>query len=115
LGCFRQVTGSKEDESVFDLLGQANGGNLIVMTIEKEILAAALSGLESQHARIVEQIGTVRSLMRGSKASAGTTEPGSSAETGGRKRRKRRKLSAEARERMAAAQRRRWAKVRKQS
>lgn len=77
------------------------------------LLAAALEGLELQKQRIDEQIREVRSLLgkgpgrRGRPAAVAngtTTEP--AAKRGGR-------LSASARKRIAAAQKRRWAEYRK--
>jgi hypothetical protein len=69
------------------------------------LLSAALEGLELQKQRIEEQIREVRALLgkgrRGRPPGSVTHKRG-----GGR-------LSAEARRRIAAAQRRRWAKYRK--
>jgi hypothetical protein len=86
-------------------------------TPSKEILEAALQGLEIQKQRLDEQIEQVRSLM--GKRSAGrppkTSTPAASTasqESSGRGGRKR-TLSAEARKRIAAAQKKRWANFRK--
>ena len=82
------------------------------------LLAAALEGLELQKARIEEQIREVRSMLgqkvksapvAATPAASDDTEAGST----GKKRRKRRKLSAEARARIAAAQKKRWTEYRK--
>lgn len=82
-----------------------------------EILQAALQGLEAQRQKIEEQIGHVRSIMgkrvgrppkQGGGGTAAKTSAGSSGAT-----RKKRVLSAEARKRIAAAQKKRWAAFRK--
>jgi hypothetical protein len=73
----------------------------------QELLRAALEGLEIQRQRIEEQIRSVQSLLggrRGPKPAAEKAAPG---------RRKRRRLSAAGRKRIAEAQRRRWAEQRK--
>ena len=80
----------------------------------RHILEAALQGLEAQKQRLDEQIDEVRALMgerseRSSKRSAGGAMFGNSTGTA----RKRRVLSAEARKRIAAAQKKRWAAFRK--
>ena len=89
-------------------------------TPSKEILDAALQGLEMQRQRLDEQIEQVRGLMgkrsagRPPKASASSHQPASTGaqESSGRGGRKR-TLSAEARKRIAAAQKKRWANFRK--
>jgi hypothetical protein len=78
----------------------------------REILEAALQGLEAQKQRLDEQIAEVRAMMgqrggRPAKRAAGGG--GNSAATS----RKKRVLSAEARKRIAAAQKKRWAAFRK--
>lgn len=77
------------------------------------LLAAALEGLELQRQRIEEQIQEVRSLLgkasgrrRGAAASNGGETTAAPSKRGGR-------LSASARKRIAAAQKRRWAEYRK--
>lgn len=87
-----------------------------------EILQAALQGLEGQKEKIEEQIAQVRSLLgrrvgRPPKQDAGVTgntsaKTSSSSSSGGATRKKR-VLSAEARKRIAAAQKKRWAAFRK--
>jgi hypothetical protein len=73
--------------------------------LDNDILAAAIEGFEDQKKRIDEQIAEIRQLMTGSRAApAAKAEPG----------RKRRKVSAAGRKRMAEAQRKRWA-AKKQS
>ncbi len=79
-------------------------------TLDPAILGAALEGLENQKRRLEEQIASVRAMLGGrgytpSSSSAGSSESG----TGRRKR----NLSPEARERIAAAQKKRWAAYRK--
>ena len=78
----------------------------------RDILEAALHGLELQREKLEEQIAQVRSMLgrrvgRPPKPSAGGAEhrAGSS--------RPRRQLSDEARKRIAAAQKKRWAAFRK--
>jgi hypothetical protein len=83
-----------------------------------EIFQAALQGLESQKQRLEEQIAHVRSLMgrrvgrppKQSGGGSGATKAAASSGGGGRKKRV---LSAEARKRIAAAQKKRWAAFRK--
>ena len=82
----------------------------------KAILEAALQGLEAQRDRLEEQIAQVRAMMGGKSgrassatASASTGEGADGAKTG----RKKRTLTPEARKRIAAAQKRRWAAFRK--
>ena len=79
----------------------------------REILEAALQGLEAQKQKLDEQISEVRSMMghrvgRPPKTSA--PKETASAPAAGRKRRT---LSPEARKRIAAAQKKRWAAFRK--
>jgi hypothetical protein len=86
---------------------------------KSEILEAALQGLETQKQKIDEQISQVRSMMgrrvgRPPKTAGGSTGGGATkaaSSTGGR--RKKRVLSPEARKRIAAAQKKRWAAFRK--
>jgi hypothetical protein len=82
-----------------------------------EILEAALQGLETQKQKIDEQIAQVRSLMgrrvgRPPKQSGGGGGAGKAAASSGTTRKKR-VLSPEARKRIAAAQKKRWAAFRK--
>lgn len=83
-------------------------------TPSREILEAALQGLEAQRQRLDEQIGEVRALMggRGGRTSRGNGG-GEGRATPTRTTRKKRVLSAEARKRIAAAQKKRWAAFRK--
>ena len=70
------------------------------------LLIAALEGLESERLKIEEQISMVRSALGG----RAQTRAGKNA---AKKRSGAGRLSPEARERIAAAQRRRWAEYRK--
>jgi len=79
----------------------------------REILEAALHGLEIQREKLEEQIAQVRSMLgrrvgRPPKPSGAGTE-----QRGGGASRPRRQLSDEARKRIAAAQKKRWAAFRK--
>jgi len=82
---------------------------------------AALEGLELQKQRLEEQIRLVRSLVGGKKpraaapAVAAEDAPDPAAKKAGRKQRRKRNLSPEARERIAEAQKKRWAAFRKES
>jgi len=86
-------------------------------TPNREILEAALQGLEAQRQRLEEQISQVRGMM-GQRAARPSTK-GSPAEASSQtastssRERKRRVLSPEARKRIAAAQKKRWASFRK--
>jgi len=85
-------------------------------TPNREILEAALQGLEAQRQRLDEQISQVRSMMgqRAPRSSKGATaEASSNAASTSSRERKRRILSPEARKRIAAAQKKRWATFRK--
>lgn len=75
------------------------------------LLAAALEGLEMQRKRIDDQIAAVRGMMSGRKSvvsAPATTAAPEKAPT-----RRKRVLSEEARLRIAAAQKKRWAAFRK--
>ncbi|MBL8294146.1 MAG: hypothetical protein JNN08_20040 [Bryobacterales bacterium] len=81
---------------------------------DASLLTAALEGLELQRTRLEEQIQKVRSMLRKGgtvKAAAETSAAPAAPKAGGP--RKRRKLSAEGRARIAEAQRKRWAASRK--
>jgi hypothetical protein len=78
------------------------------MNMDPAILGAALEGLEIQKRKIEEQIAAVRSMLGGRTYSAPASS--SSASDNGRRTRN---LSPEARERIAAAQKKRWAAYRK--
>jgi hypothetical protein len=73
-------------------------------------LAAALEGLELQRKRIDDQIAAVRAMLGGKKATASAASAPSSAAAPSRRKRV---LSEEARQRIAAAQKKRWANFRK--
>jgi peptidoglycan hydrolase CwlO-like protein len=82
----------------------------------KEILEAALQGLETQRQKLDEQISQVRSMMGQSSprsAKRAGSEGGESAATSNQSGRRKRVLSPEARKRIAAAQKKRWASFRK--
>jgi len=73
------------------------------------LLAAALEGLELQKSRIEAQIAEVRSALgRGGMKKAGDAADAPRAKSG-----RKRRLSAAARARIAAAQKKRWAEYRK--
>jgi hypothetical protein len=80
----------------------------------REILEAALQGLEAQRQKLEEQIGQVRAMM-GHRV--GRPPRGNGAETNTSRKvapvRRKRSLSADARKRIAAAQKKRWAAFRK--
>lgn len=65
------------------------------------VLEAALEGLELQRKRIESQMAEIRNLLGRRTVGAPTPEP------------KKRDLSAEARKRIGAAQKKRWAEYRK--
>jgi len=74
--------------------------------LDNEILAAAIEGFEAQKKRLDAQIAEIRQLLHGGSAGpAATQEPA----------RKRRTMSAAGRKRVAEAQRKRWAAIKKQS
>jgi hypothetical protein len=73
------------------------------------LLNATLEGLEAQKQRIEEQIRQVKAMLGGGKRG----RPPAAASSSSERPRKTRKLSAEARKRIAAAQKRRWAEFRK--
>lgn len=77
------------------------------------LLEAALEGLQLQRSRIDEQIAEVRRLL-GQRSSAPPASRGKSQTGAPAGPRGRRPLSASARKRIAAAQKRRWAEYRKQ-
>jgi len=81
-----------------------------VRSVENEsLLSAALEGLELQKQRIESQIREVRALL-GKRPGRVTMD----AAPAGAKPARKRQLSAAARKRIAAAQKRRWAEYRKQ-
>ena len=81
----------------------------------REILEAALQGLESQRERLDEQIAEVRGLLggRASRPAKTHSAPAPAAAAASETPRKKRALSPEARKRIAAAQKKRWAAFRK--
>jgi hypothetical protein len=86
------------------------------MNLNAEILEAALIGLEMKKARLEEQIASIRSMARVKtprKSSLAATDdweaPMGMAPKKAAKGKKKRVMSPEARERIAAAQKKRWA------
>jgi hypothetical protein len=83
----------------------------------REILEAALQGLEAQKQKLDEQIAQVRSMMGGRRPGrpprpeSAASKPAAATER--RTARRKRVLSPEARKRIAAAQKKRWAAFRK--
>jgi hypothetical protein len=71
-------------------------------TLDKDIIEAAIDGLEAKKQHIETQIAELRAMLKGAPAST-TAKSG----RGGK-----RKLSPEARQRMREAQQRRWATAR---
>lgn len=90
---------------------------MLVLMIDQAILQAALEGLAAQQAKLDEQIRLVRALASGGKKRG--PKPKTAASTDGeapaekKKRRKKRVMSPEGKARIAAAQQKRWAAVRK--
>ena len=82
----------------------------------RDILEAALQGLESQREKLDEQIAQVRAMMGGRTGRPGRPPKVASTQTASAPRngRKKRTLTAEARKRIAAAQKKRWANFRKE-
>lgn len=79
-------------------------------TPHRDILEAALQGLEAQKEKLEEQISQVRGLLGKQPKRAVKSAAASSLAASGRPKRV---LSAEARKRIAAAQKKRWAAYRK--
>ena len=77
----------------------------------REILEAALQGLEVQREKLDEQIAQVRAMM-GGRASR-TSQPGTNNSSSSNPVQRKRVLTPEARKRIAAAQKKRWAAFRK--
>ena len=91
----------------------------VTPTPSREILEVALHGLETQRERLDGQISEVRRLLSGRGSANGAARPvktaakSGSSNSGARSGRRKRALSAEARARIAAAQKKRWAAFRK--
>jgi hypothetical protein len=80
----------------------------------RQLLTWALHGLEQEIARTKQHLAELESQARGLRASARTAVPApaeAAAAVAAPKARKKRKLSADARKRIADAQKRRWAKA----
>src|SRR4051794_27577368 len=75
--------------------------------LTREIITAAIAGFEAQKTSIDSQIADLRSMLNGGRTQSAVTIP----ETGRRKR----KFSAASRRKMAAAQKARWAGIKKSS
>lgn len=81
--------------------------------VTPDILTAALEGFEIQKRRIDEQIAQIRAALGVGRAATGA-ESKSGASKAVPKKGRRRELSEAARERIAEAQRKRWAAYRKE-
>ncbi len=79
----------------------------------RDILEAALQGLEAQRNRLDEQIGQVRGMLGGRGGRPAKTHSAKTIASPASTARKKRTLSPEARKRIAAAQKKRWAAFRK--
>ena len=91
---------------------------LVRIMIDQDILRAALEGLNIQRAELEEHIATMKRMLAGRnradrKPRSAAVAEDVEARSPRKKRRKKRILSPEARERIAAAQRKRWAAARK--
>jgi hypothetical protein len=80
---------------------------------DPNLLAAALEGLLLQKDRIEDQIRQLRALL-GKKSPGRPAKSASAAASSDAKPRRRRKMSAAARKRIAEAQKKRWSEYRKQ-
>jgi hypothetical protein len=79
----------------------------------REILEAALHGLEAQKQRLDEQIAQVRSMLGGRTGKPIKAQGWTGGAANGAGAPRKRILSPEARQRIAAAQKKRWAAYRK--
>lgn len=82
------------------------------MITNPEILAAALEGLELKLARVNAMIAEIK-RGQGRPAAAAVKESAGDAPVAKKQRKKRKPLSEEARQRIAEAQKKRWAKAKK--
>lgn len=82
-------------------------------TPSRDILEAALHGLEAQRQKLDEHIQHVRRMLGGQRGRSSKSGGGEASARTTTAARKRRPLSAEARKRIAAAQKKRWAAFRK--
>lgn len=80
--------------------------------LSNDLISAAIEGFEAQKRRLDEQIRELRAMLPSNGARAGASV-GTAAPSRGP--RKRRRMSADARRRIAEAQRKRWAAIRNQS
>ena len=74
--------------------------------LNPEVIAAAIEGFENQKSRLDAQISELRAMLNGRHTESASAEP---------PRRKRRRISAAGRKRIAEAQRKRWAATKQQS
>ena len=74
--------------------------------LNPEIIAAAIEGFENQKNRLDAQISELRAMLNGRRTESAAAEP---------PKRKRRRISAAGRKRIAEAQRKRWAATKQQS
>jgi|RhiMetdeSRZDD1v2_1073273.scaffolds.fasta_scaffold983046_2 hypothetical protein len=81
--------------------------------MDKYFLEAALEGLTAQRDRLVERIAQLEQLT--GKRGPGRPKKNAGTDAAPKSRGKRRKMSAEARARIAEAQRKRWAAFHKES
>jgi len=79
----------------------------------REILEAALHGLESQREKLDDQISQVRAMLGGRPGRPARNHSAPAAQAANGASRRKRVLSPEARKRIAAAQKKRWAAFRK--
>jgi phage shock protein A len=79
--------------------------------LNQSILAAALEGFEGQLAKLEEQISFVKSKLSGKKQAKAPAAAPKAVKPAKGKGKKGRAVSEEGRQRMAEAQKRRWAKV----
>jgi len=84
-------------------------------SVSHDILDAALAGLEAQKQKIEHQIAQVHAIVHGIGVGLKTMAQGAAPMGEGRAGRRpgRRKMSTEGRKRIAAAQKKRWAAIRK--
>ncbi len=82
--------------------------------LTSDILTAALEGLQLQRRRVDDQIAQVRTALGSSSQRGPATSASGTASKPTAKKTGRRELSAAARERIAEAQRKRWAAYRKE-
>ena len=102
------ASGSRADSAEHPLLQAIASGSTMVTPsmpskLNSEILTAAITGFEEQKKRLDAHIAELRQMLTPSAKDGAARSPG------------RRRMSAAARARIAAAQRKRWAESRKQT